>query len=101
MPPRAFLLAACLLAAAMPAARADTLRCGQRLVSLGDLVAQVLDSCGAPAHRNLIPPALAPNGLPREGAVTVEDWTYGPLNGMRHYLRFIDGRLVSIHSERG
>ncbi|WP_350224394.1 DUF2845 domain-containing protein [Halopseudomonas bauzanensis] len=35
-----------------------------------------------------------------QGAATVEHWLYGPTHGMSYHLRFIDGRLVQIRSQR-
>jgi hypothetical protein len=31
----------------------------------------------------------------------VEEWVYGPRNGMNYYLRFEGGRLKSVESKRG
>ena len=33
--------------------------------------------------------------------VQVQEWIYGPSNGMYQYLRFEGGRLVRIDSKRG
>ena len=30
----------------------------------------------------------------------VEEWVYGPVNGMYYYLDFIGGRLNSVESKR-
>lgn len=95
----AYLLGAALLAAGT-GVRAATLRCADGLVDEGDLSAEVRRKCGEPVDREVIGPALDSRGYPVRGAATVEHWVYGPRNGMYHYLHFIDGRLVEIHSER-
>jgi len=33
--------------------------------------------------------------------VRIEEWVYGPTNGMYHFLRFEGNRLRRIDSERG
>ena len=33
--------------------------------------------------------------------VPIEEWTYGPRNGMYHFLRFEGNRLRDIDSKRG
>ncbi len=33
--------------------------------------------------------------------VQIEEWAYGPRNGMYYYLRFEGNRLVKIESKRG
>jgi hypothetical protein len=77
-----------------------SMRCNSTLIDEGDLAVEVLRKCGPPAERQITPPALAANGQIKHGAVTVENWVYGPENGMYRTLRFIDGRLVEIKSEK-
>ncbi|HBZ94052.1 MAG TPA: hypothetical protein DEO91_10195 [Pseudomonas sp.] len=89
-------LLGCLLALSlMPAAQAS-MRCGTTLISEGDLTVDVRRKCGEPDHREVIPPSS-----PQGGGVTVEQWVYGPSNGMYRYLRFLDGKLVEIRVARG
>lgn len=77
-----------------------SMRCNSALIDEGDLAVEVLRKCGQPAERQITPPALKQNGLPRHGAVAVEHWVYGPQNGTYRTLRFIDGRLVEIRNAR-
>ena len=77
-----------------------SMRCNSALIDEGDLAVEVLRKCGPPAERQITPPALAANGQPTHGSVTVETWVYGPENGMYRNLRFIDGRLVQIKSSK-
>ncbi len=89
-----------LVAFSIDDAEAATMRCANGIVSHGDRSAQVLEKCGEPASREVFPPALDEFGNIVQGAATVELWTYGPNNGMYQHLRFIDGRLVQIRSQR-
>lgn len=75
-------------------------RCGSGLINEGQSMQEVLATCGAPVGRQVSPAVLGPNGYPQPGAVNVERWVYGPTNGMFRILRFIDGRLVQIDSQR-
>ncbi|MBU1331418.1 MAG: DUF2845 domain-containing protein [Gammaproteobacteria bacterium] len=89
-----YLLALCLLASG---AQASTMRCGSQLIGLGDRMFEVQRKCGEPAARDLIGYTLGPNE--RREAV-IEEWVYGPSNGIYHYLRFEANRLTNISSER-
>ena len=87
-----------LFAAPAPApARAgdDGLRCGNRLVTLGDLQATVLDRCGEPAFRSSRVESRVRFG--RTVWVTVDEWVYrfGPRDFPRRAL-FEGGRLISV-----
>ncbi|WP_297843569.1 DUF2845 domain-containing protein [Pseudomonas sp.] len=79
-------------------AQADTLRCGSQLISAGDREFEVQQKCGEPAARSLIGYLRSPN---RREEVAIEEWIYGPNNGMYQYLRFEGGRLTQINSKRG
>ena len=97
------LIAACvaaIVALSSISASASSMRCGQRLVTTGDLTADVRRKCGEPDEKVVTPPAVRPDGYPREGAVTVETWIYGPSHGVLRYLRFIDRTLVDIQMRR-
>ncbi len=89
-----------LMAFSIDAAVAATMRCADGIVAHGERSAQVLEKCGEPGTRKVFPPALDEFGNIVQGAATVELWTYGPNNGMYQHLRFIDGRLVQIRSQR-
>ncbi|MGY2439751.1 DUF2845 domain-containing protein [Pseudomonas sp. SDO52101_S400] len=76
----------------------DTLRCGSQLVSLGDRSSEVLQKCGEPVSRDVLGYKRSAN---RREEFQVEEWTYGPSNGMYQYLRFEGNRLRQINSKRG
>lgn len=97
---RALTFALLALAVAIPAgadAEARTMRCGSRLISIGDRTFEVLDRCGEPVRRDLVGYTLGAN-YRRE--FTVEEWVYGPANGMLRILTFEGNRLVRIESRR-
>ncbi|HYE35800.1 DUF2845 domain-containing protein [Methylocaldum sp.] len=93
-------LCLCLLA---PSAWA--LRCGSRLVTLGDYKLQVLSKCGEPIFTDsrieFRVVRLYGSGLEFERyvPVTIDEWTYnfGP-NRFVQLLRFENGRLVDVES---
>jgi len=87
------------LALCNTASAASTMRCGSALVSLNDRTVQVEQKCGAPASK-------AQTGYERSGPINrrvelpIEEWVYGPSNGMSQYLKFVGSRLVQIESSR-
>lgn len=78
-------------------AQADTLRCGSALVNLGDRPFEVERKCGAPVHRDPIGYTLGPY---ERREYMIEEWVYGPSNGMLSILRFEGNRLVAIERRR-
>lgn len=95
MKPLVCLVAATLL---LPlAANAGTFRCESKLVSLGDRSVEVQRKCGEPASRSFVGYSETASGRQE---MQVEEWVYGPTNGMYHYLRFVGGRLSDIDSQR-
>lgn len=84
------------LALAAPAG-AESMRCGSKLVSLGDRPFEVLQKCGEPVHRDLVGYAL---GSYDNREFTVEEWVYGPNNGMLSILTFEGNRLIRIETKR-
>ena len=80
------------------ASASDTLRCGSQLISLGDRASEVLNKCGEPVSRDPLGYKRSAN---RREEFQVEEWTYGPNNGMYQYLRFEGSRLKRIDSKRG
>jgi hypothetical protein len=76
----------------------DTLRCGSQLVSVGDRASEVLQKCGEPVSRDLLGYKRSAD---RREEFQVEEWTYGPNNGMYQYLHFEGNRLRQINSNRG
>lgn len=79
----------------------STHRCGSSLVSLDASMSEVSSKCGEPASAALVgyKEILDDYGFRHE--VQVEEWTYGPTNGMYHFLRFEGNRLRRIDSQRG
>lgn len=86
---------------ALPAHAGSTHRCGSNLVSLDASTAEVRNKCGEPGSSGLIgyKEVLDQYGFRHE--VQVEEWVYGPTNGMYHFLRFEANRLREIGSKRG
>lgn len=95
------LLAITLAGACSITAHADTLRCGSQLISVGDRAFEVLQKCGTPASQELIGTKSTFSHYRQRDEIRVEEWIYGPNNGMYQYLRFEGGRLVRIDSRRG
>lgn len=85
-----------LLSAAFQA-QAETLRCGSQLVSLGDRRFEVLQKCGEPAFRDLVGYSLGQN---QRREYPIEEWVYGPSNGMLSILTFEGSRLRAIERQR-
>ena len=77
------------------------MRCGSALISLNDSTRIVSSKCGNPISREFIGyrEVLDEYGFYHE--VAVEEWAYGPRNGMYHFLRFEGNRLIKIDSKRG
>lgn len=88
-----------LLALAAPAG-ASTLRCGSALVSSGDHALEVLDKCGEPASREIIGYRQRGDYWGNREELRIDEWVYGPRNGMYYFLRFEASRLVQIDSRR-
>ena len=94
---------ACVLAvfgASVTAAAADTLRCGNRLVTVGDTKAEVTIICGSPAWKDDWTDEIINNvNTADELRVSVdrERWVYnfGP-NSFLRFLLFENGKLVNI-----
>ncbi|UZE11137.1 DUF2845 domain-containing protein [Pseudomonas sp. B21-053] len=95
---RQLLIGLTLAMAASQASAADTLRCGSQLISVGDRSSEVLQKCGQPVSRDALGYKRSAN---RREEFQVEEWTYGPNNGMYQYLRFEGNRLKEITSKRG
>lgn len=78
-------------------ANAETMRCGSKLVSVGDRSFEVLRKCGEPDQRDEVGYLLG--GYDRR-ELRVEEWIYGPSNGMFSILTFEGNRLVRIETQR-
>lgn len=95
---RLFLLPLLLLAAAP--ALADSLRCGSRLISNGDTSSDVLERCGQPVDRSYLGNRIVVGDWGQREEVRVEEWIYGPWNGMLYFVRFRGNRIDAIQSKR-
>ncbi|MCQ4258573.1 DUF2845 domain-containing protein [Stutzerimonas stutzeri] len=86
---------------ACAAQAASTHRCGSALVSLDASTGEVRQKCGDPTDAAAVgyKEVLDDYGFRHE--VQIEEWTYGPSNGMYHFLRFEGNRLRRIESQRG
>lgn len=99
---RVYVIPCLALAVFASTAQAASLRCGSQLISTGDRAFEVQQKCGAPVSQDVIGSKETYNSnYRRSEEVRVEEWVYGPDNGMYQYLRFEGGRLVRIESKRG
>lgn len=78
----------------------STLRCGSSLISLGDSWVEVQQKCGEPVERTPLGYRDKTDFYGFTHSVQIEEWSYGPRNGMYHFLRFEGGQLVRINSSR-
>ena len=79
----------------------STLRCGSKLISTGDLAGEVLDKCGEPVSRDFLGYREVVDYYGYASEVAIEEWIYGPRNGMLYFLRLEGNRLIKIDSKRG
>lgn len=86
-----------ILSLATPLAYGQTLRCGTQLVSTGDRAFEVERKCGPPIQRDLIGYTLGPYARQE---LVIEEWLYGPSNGMLSILTFEGNRLKRIETRR-
>jgi hypothetical protein len=93
------LLPLCLLLAS-PAQAGSTMRCGSNLVSLDDLASEVEGKCGKPAHREQLGYRERVDYYGQVSEIVIEEWVYGPRNGMYYFLRLEGNRLTRIESRR-
>ena len=86
-------------------ARADSMRCGNRIVKDGDTIEKVLEVCGEPAERERTWIQRAPqyelggtyHSFPGTEEVPVDLWTYDfGSNKLMRRVRMVDGLVVSI-----
>ncbi|AOE87459.1 DUF2845 domain-containing protein [Pseudomonas sp. TCU-HL1] len=90
-----------LLLGLVDAQASSTLRCNSNLISLDDTTSEVLDKCGEPVSRADLGYKEVVDEYYRRNEVRVEEWVYGPRNGMYQFLRFEGNRLRNIDSKRG
>lgn len=82
-------------------ANAASWRCGSGLVSTGDSTGEVQSKCGEPNNRAFLGYKEVTDRYGFANEVQLEEWSYGPRNGMHYFLRFEGNRLEKIDSKRG
>lgn len=97
---RRLLILSLVLLSANLAHASSTWRCDGKLVSVGDPSAVVQNKCGAPLSRDITGSKLWRDDYGFEQEVVIEEWVYGPRNGMYHFLTFEGGVLKKINSRR-
>ena len=85
------------LALACGLAEAATLRCGSKVVNEGDRAFEVERKCGKPARTDLVGYT---GGYYGDREMVIEEWVYGPTNGMLSILTFQGNRLTRIETKR-
>lgn len=98
---KAPLLSLALLLLSNTALASATWRCDNGLVSVDDRGSEVESKCGTPISRNVVANKVIYGYYGERSEVIVEEWAYGPRNGMYYYLRFEGNRLTNIDSKRG
>ena len=78
----------------------STFRCSSKLVSLQASTFEVLTKCGQPTERSLLGETERLDEYGYRIIVSLEEWVYGPINGMYYFLRFEGEQLSSIKSKR-
>lgn len=84
-----------------PLSQAATLRCGSGLITSDDHLSEVQSKCGEPATRQFLGYREVIDYYGGTTQVPIEEWSYGPRNGMYYYLRFEANRLINVESKRG
>ncbi len=84
-----------------PLTQAATLRCGSGLITSDDHISEVQSKCGEPATRAFLGYREVIDTYGGTTQVPIEEWSYGPRNGMYYYLRFEANRLIKVESKRG
>ena len=79
----------------------STLRCDSGLISVEDSSSVVASKCGEPMSREFVGYREVLDAYGFRNEVAVEEWVYGPRNGMYQFLRFEGNRLVKIDRKRG
>lgn len=95
------LLSALLILLPFCAQASSTLRCDNGLISTTDSTSVVSSKCGEPLARDFLGYREVIDEYGFRNEVSVEEWSYGPRNGMYYYLRFEGNRLIKIDSKRG
>ena len=82
---------------AIGTAHAQSMRCSAMLVSVGDRGFEIVRKCGAPTYKDVVGYTL---GATQRTELRIEEWVYGPKNGMEYILRLEGNRLIQIESSR-
>lgn len=78
----------------------SSLRCGSQLISLGDDQASVRRKCGEPVHQEFLGYRERQDQWGFYHELELQEWVYGPRNGMYQFLQFEGNRLSKIQSKR-
>ncbi|WP_068828237.1 DUF2845 domain-containing protein [Pseudomonas sp. BMS12] len=97
---RTAILLAITLALSETATASSTLRCGTGLVSTGDLASELRSKCGEPVSQSFLGYREVSDYYGTITEVAIEEWVYGPRNGMYYFLRLEGNRLIKIESKR-
>jgi hypothetical protein len=87
---------------AVPVVQADSLRCGNKLVSEAATLDELLQKCGEPQSRKVEKEdnyAINPNGarVKTGGQTTRERWIYQPsTRSLPMAVQIVDGKIISI-----
>jgi len=73
----------------------SSFRCGNDLVSIGDRSFEVLKKCGEPVSKEQIGYTITRD---KKRELKIDEWIYGPKNGVHYYLIFVGNELVEIKS---
>ena len=84
-----------------PPSQAATLRCGSGLITSDDHLSEVQSKGGEPVTRQFLGYREIIDYYGGTTQVPIEEWSYGPRNGMYYYLRFEANRLINVESKRG
>ncbi len=77
--------------------QAQTMRCGTELISVSNRGFEIIRKCGQPTYKDVVGYTL---GASQRTELRIEEWVYGPKNGMQYILRLEGNRLMSIESGR-
>lgn len=78
-------------------AQAQTMRCGTELISVGNRGFEIIRKCGQPSYKEVVGYTL---GASQRTELRIEEWVYGPNNGMQYILQLEGNRLIKIESSR-
>ena len=94
---KAFCIGVLLVLLVSSAKASSSYRCGSRLVFIGDSSFKVLQNCGEPVQKEVIGYTLTED---QKRELKIENWFYGPKNGVYYILEFEGAILVNISSFR-